>query len=346
MVPNELKLENSDTQNTEIVGDSLLPLKLGDQNLAVADLQRRLNAIDIEVEDIHGSFGLSTQKAITEFQAVRGLIATGECNRQTWDALVESGWKLGDRMLYRRTPMIKGDDVAQLQQSLSAYGFDPGRIDGIFGDETDLALRDFQRNCGLLVDGICGQRTIHELNRLRPANGGTALVSPLRERWKLISNRESGLIAKKIVVCEPGGFAKATTALKRSFGNSGANVFVLPNINPSATAAEANQLGADLVISLNLQPTTRDCSIHFYKGYRYESETSKQLSELIRLELAASFDFEKVITTGMATPILRETRMPAVELYIGDIKEVIRKITSLASSIVKASTQWIEHDWE
>ncbi|MCL5047710.1 MAG: peptidoglycan-binding protein [Firmicutes bacterium] len=323
-----------------------MPLKLGDHNLAVKDLQRRLNALGMETDDTYGYFGLSTQKAVSEFQAVRGLIATGECSRQTWDTLVESGWKLGDRMLYRRTPMFKGDDVAQLQRNLSAYGFDPGRIDGIFGNDTDFALRDFQRNCGLLVDGICGQRTIHELNRLRPANGGTALVSPLRERWTLISKRETGLAGKKIVVCEPGGFDKATTALKRFFGRSGANVFVLPNINPSTTAAEANQLAAELVISLNLEPATQECSIHYYKGYRYESEASRQLAELIEAELSASFNFEATSVIGMATPILRETRMPAVELYIGNVKEVVKQITSLASTIITATTQWIEHDWE
>ena len=71
------------------------------------------------------------------------------CGPQTWSALVEAGRDLGDRFLYRRTPMLRGDDVAELQQRLSALGFDTGRVDGIFGDLTSAALGEFQRNVGL-----------------------------------------------------------------------------------------------------------------------------------------------------------------------------------------------------
>ena len=52
--------------------------------------------------------------------------------------------------------MLRGDDVAELQQRLSAFGFDTGRVDGIFGDMTSAALGEFQRNAGVPVDGIAG----------------------------------------------------------------------------------------------------------------------------------------------------------------------------------------------
>ena len=347
MVQSELGLEKlMKDEYLELLASSSLPLKLGDHNLAVSDIQRRLDEVGIKVNDPRGDFGLSTQEAISKFQSGRGLVVTGECNEQTWSALVEACQKLGERMLYRRTPMIRGDDVAQLQESLSAYGFDPGRIDGIFGDETDIALRDFQRNCGLLVDGICGPKTINELRRLRPLSGGTSLVTSLRERWKLISARDSGLNSRRIVVCEPGGFAKATAALKRTLGDQGAKVFTLDSLNPSAAAAEANQLCADLVISLSLQPTTADCEIHFYKGYRYESQASKKLAEYISAQLPEFFHFKTVSLLGMATPILRETKMPAIDLHLGNIGEVIPKITDLAGVITKTVAEWLNEDWD
>ena len=50
--------------------------------------------------------------------------------------------------------MLRGDDVAELQQRLCTLGFDTGRVDGIFGDATVRALGEFQRNAGLPVDGI------------------------------------------------------------------------------------------------------------------------------------------------------------------------------------------------
>ena len=90
----------------------------------------------------------------------------GICGQQTWNTLVEAGFRLGDRFIYRRTPMLRGDDVAELQQRLCTLGFDTGRVDGIFGDATSEALCEFQRNVGLPVDGIVGGATLRELLRL------------------------------------------------------------------------------------------------------------------------------------------------------------------------------------
>ena len=53
----------------------------------------------------------------------------------------------------------RGSAVAQLQEQLSAAGFDPGAADGIFGARTDAAVRAFQQARGLMVDGIVGPRT-------------------------------------------------------------------------------------------------------------------------------------------------------------------------------------------
>ena len=43
-------------------------------------------------------------------------------------------------------PMLRGDDVAELQRRLNALGFDAGREDGIFGTDTNDALVEFQRS--------------------------------------------------------------------------------------------------------------------------------------------------------------------------------------------------------
>ena len=68
--------------------------------------------------------------------------------------------------------MLQGDDVAEVQRRLSGLGFDPGGVDGIFGDTTHLALAEFQRNMGLVTDGICGPLTLAELTRVEPVRGG------------------------------------------------------------------------------------------------------------------------------------------------------------------------------
>jgi len=61
--------------------------------------------------------------------------------------------RLGDR----------GDNVRGIQQALSIRGYSVGEIDGIFGQATLLSVRNFQRDNGLLVDGIVGKETMKAL---------------------------------------------------------------------------------------------------------------------------------------------------------------------------------------
>lgn len=50
----------------------------------------------------------------------------------------------------------KGDDVIKLQRLL---GFDEKDVDGIFGNYTDKAVREFQASHGLVADGVVGPKT-------------------------------------------------------------------------------------------------------------------------------------------------------------------------------------------
>ncbi len=53
----------------------------------------------------------------------------------------------------------KGDAVRELQVALKRAGYDPGPLDGSFGELTETALRAFQRAKGLTVDGVAGPQT-------------------------------------------------------------------------------------------------------------------------------------------------------------------------------------------
>jgi putative chitinase len=56
-----------------------------------------------------------------------------------------------------------GVEVKQLQQALKDAGFDPGGVDGDFGPNTTAAVRAFQQDKGLSVDGVAGQETLAAL---------------------------------------------------------------------------------------------------------------------------------------------------------------------------------------
>lgn len=56
-----------------------------------------------------------------------------------------------------------GSVVRQIQQKLNSYGYYNDSIDGIYGSRTTAAVKRFQRDWGLKVDGICGDATLAAL---------------------------------------------------------------------------------------------------------------------------------------------------------------------------------------
>ena len=98
----------------------------------------------------------------------------GECSRGVQiTALKAGGWThyAIPRGLYspeeipvspvRRTLRkgAQGDDVREMQTRLAVWGFSPGSADGIFGKNTEAAVKAFQRAQQLTADGICGPAT-------------------------------------------------------------------------------------------------------------------------------------------------------------------------------------------
>ena len=73
--------------------------------------------------------------------------------------------EFGSRILYRG---LRGEDVKELQSKLESLGYDVGPIDGIFGPLTENAVKQFQKDNGLVIDGIVGQETYAALERLVP----------------------------------------------------------------------------------------------------------------------------------------------------------------------------------
>ena len=56
-----------------------------------------------------------------------------------------------------------GNEVREIQERLSKLDLYNGAIDGIYGPATAQAVRDFQRQKGLTIDGIAGNMTLEAL---------------------------------------------------------------------------------------------------------------------------------------------------------------------------------------
>lgn len=77
----------------------------------------------------------------------------GACGKNTINALGKHYVKHGETQ----------EMVRAVQVALYCYGFNPGKTDAIFGDNTKLAVLQFQRAKGLTADGIAGKNTIKAL---------------------------------------------------------------------------------------------------------------------------------------------------------------------------------------
>jgi spore germination protein len=62
----------------------------------------------------------------------------------------------------------RGQDVADVQSRLRALGYNPGPVDGVFGQQTEQAVIQFQRDRGLTPDGIVGPITYNALFGQQP----------------------------------------------------------------------------------------------------------------------------------------------------------------------------------
>ncbi|MCC6434294.1 MAG: peptidoglycan-binding protein [Acidimicrobiales bacterium] len=318
-----------------------LPLGPGSSGEAVADLQRRLGALGLAEEvqtDPIGLYSSGTDAAVRAFQARYGLDIDGVVSELTWSILVEVGYHLGDRQLYLRSPMMRGDDIADLQGRLGALGFDAGRADGIFGPLTAAALAEFQRNAGLSTDGICGPDTVDALHRLGPARTAAVMVNHVRERERRRMGSPS-VAGRRIAIGHAGGLAALTQALHRNLRELGAVALVLHHPDGSAQARMANTFEADafLALRLNAQPTNR---MAYFRGVNFWSEAGLSLAERAG-EAVQGLSGLAPEVIGVRLPLLRETRMPAVIAEIGPAGFVVTANEALARVLTGALASWV-----
>jgi N-acetylmuramoyl-L-alanine amidase len=320
---------------------------VGQRGAAVRDIQQRLAALESggALVDEDGIFGPVTRAAVEAFQHRRGLRVDGICGQQTWNTLVEAGFRLGDRFLFRRTPMQRGDDVAELQQRLCSLGFDTERVDGIFGDRTGRALADFQRNVGLPVDSIVGAATLRELIRLRSRHVEPQFVSTVRARAEL-RHGASTLSGRHVAVGEGGGLGSVTAALRRRLLPSGTQVTELHHPDDATQAQQANELAVDVFLGLRLDPGGSSCASSYWAGYRDQSQGGKLLAELVQRSVPEALGIGDGGVHGMSLTILRETRMPAVLVEVGPASRVVERAALLAGALSRALGEWVDASWE
>ncbi len=314
-------------------------LRRGDTGAAVAEVRARLAHLGLCNDVASGppdEFDDELDRAVRAFQQERGITVDGIVGPHTFRRLEEARWQLGDRVLsYVPGHLMSGDDVTELQRRLIQLGFNAGRADGLFGRETDAALREFQRGVGVTADGTCGPDTFRAFDRLiRTVSGGDA--DTLRESMALL-DLQTG-IADKVVVIDPGDTVDAdlchamAVRVEGRLAALGTQVLLTRPArvdedaqfpDDPARASFANDVGADIVLSLHVDrvasPQPNGLVTYFYgdpRGGRH-SPSGRILAQRVQEELAARTDLLDCRIHPRTWDLLRLTRMPAVRVELG-----------------------------
>jgi N-acetylmuramoyl-L-alanine amidase len=348
-------------------------LRLGDRGAAVADVQTALRSLGL-MPDADGTtvprppsamatlpdvaldsavFDEATELAVRHFQQNRGLSVDGRVGDETYRALNEARWSLGDRLLrYDPERAIRGDDVINLQERLHELGYDAGPVDGVFGVDTEGGLRAFQRDYGLTSDGTCGPATLRALRQLgRKVTGGRPQL--LRQSASFVDSGPH-LVSRRIVVdpghggADLGNTSGETTEADLVFdlasriegrlAAAGATVYLTRGRNQNPTAAErtafANDARADLFLSLHVDAHAsehaRGVATYYYgTGSGASSTVGEQFANLARREVVARTGMLDLGSHAKTWDLLRMSRMPAVRLDCGYLSHPVDRLLLL-----------------
>jgi N-acetylmuramoyl-L-alanine amidase len=319
--------------------------RLGDQGAAVRSIRTLLQATGdlapspAEPSDVYDD---EVADAVRAFQQRRGLIVDGVLGPHTHIALDGAHWKLGDRLLsHIPGHLLQGDDVAELQERLLSLGFTADRVDGVFGTNTEQAVRRFQRGVGLAIDGSVGPETLRAFADLtRSVSGGSPHT--LREE-ELIRTSGQRLLGR-IVVLDPGhggddpgtvahGLTESevTLDLARRIEGRLSAIGVTVLFTRSATtgpedldrANMANQARADIMLSLHCDSTDQarasGVATFFWGLERFGawSAVGEHLANLIQREIVSRTGLANCRSHPRGWELLRRTQMPTVRIEAG-----------------------------
>lgn len=156
-------------------------IKLNTRSDAVKTLQTKLKKLGYYTGELTGKAGEKTIAAIKDFQGKNGLTADGVAGPATLAKVDAAYSKLGSSSVSSSASGLKlnsnGTDVRDLQTDLTYLGYYWATISGNFGEKTETAVKRFQEESGLTVDGVAGTKTLNAIAEAVKKKGGYAASS-------------------------------------------------------------------------------------------------------------------------------------------------------------------------
>ncbi len=319
-------------------------LRLGDHNDGVAEIRRILASVGLLANTdptAQDRFDAATEIAVRAFQQRRGLSVDGRVGPEAYRALQGARWRFGDRLLaHNASQQLAGDDVAELQRHLLEIGYNAGRTDGYFGPVTARAVQSFQRDMGLLADGVCGPATLRALRQIEARRVVGGRPQMLREMMA-VADSGPNLLGKRIVidpghggddrggvtddVCESDLVFDLATRLEGRLTALGVTTWLTRGPNSTtddATRAQfANEQGADLMLSLHIDaspsPHANGVATYYYGTGGVSSTIGERFADLVQREIVARTGMLDARIHPKTWTMLLLTAMPTVRLELG-----------------------------
>lgn len=148
----------------------------GSSGMNVAILQETLKIINYFPDMITGNYGPETTRAVREFQTTHNLPVNGNVDATTWQVILSEAEKVTEgtdeepNRVNSSKPRVtlgdRGQAVSKLQALLTSLLYYKDPIHGVFDSTTSTAVRIFQINNNLNVDGIVGPKTWETMMQL------------------------------------------------------------------------------------------------------------------------------------------------------------------------------------
>lgn len=225
-----------------------LPIRLLDSGCRGYDvyvLQQKLVSLNFLSMTPSGYYGTDTVNAVKALEKANGLKETGKTGsivrRYLWPAEVDKAEREAnankgttddpytDRTLRKGS---HGDDVANMQMRLKAACYLYGKADGVFGLQTEEAVKALQKDFGLKQDGVVGAETWKVVKALNVKNAEMEVVdknkpavSTPTEKMKrgskgaMVKKLQQALIALKFLASgeDDGVFGMRTSTAVKAF---------------------------------------------------------------------------------------------------------------------------------
>lgn len=151
---------------------------MGDRGKEISSLQRKLKKLGYLDGAVDGIYGGDTASAVRDFQSDEGLPSTGMVDEDTLSHITSSyASQAGSSTISKGA---SGKKVIRLQNRLLLHGYDPGNVDGVYGEGTEEAVRRFQSDMELEETGIADDDVLERLDNMPIFSGNYKKIFHMR----------------------------------------------------------------------------------------------------------------------------------------------------------------------